>query len=741
MNNSLILDEKILRRIPPVFVLFLIIILGLPALALNYISTDYSSIAKSMGYEGGIGASLIEAQIRSYFSQTLLQWSAFSLSAITVLFSFTQYRLTRDKIALLIGLSVLFSGTVEALQTLINNSTTSIFFDTHKLNAVIWTVTNTVSGLIFMIGLILILKYENKPTLRVSTSIWLGILVFICAVALIYYATFHMKLPEMWFKYLFIARPYEAIYLIIYLVIILALYPRVYKLHPYILTNCIFYMSVTEIVSAVYLMVLSNAPFDSAYNIAYFLKIVVYFIPFSCLIINYVFSYNAILEAQWILKESERKLKYMAAHDALTELYNRREFEDLLDKTIANAGRDDASFALFVIDIDNFKSINDTLGHIHGDAFLKLFSSQLGLLTRKGDVVSRIGGDEFTIITARLNSPTSARKVAERIVKGMNISYPVGGKLLVSTVSIGIAIYPQDGTGTEALLKNADIAMYSSKKSGKNTYRFYTENLSTLQHRSAEIESHLRTALKRDEFRLFYQPKYNLVTKDIVGAEILLRWHNPNLGDISPEEFIPVAEATGLLAPIGNWVLNKACEQAQIWSKQYERNIIFSINISTIQFEHHEFATQLQKTLEKYEYPPNCLNLEITEDLLLKNSIGLSERMQQLKKLGVQLTIDDFGMGYSSLSRLKNMPISTLKIDKSFIAEIQHPNDKVIVIDTIIKLAQELDMNIVAEGIETKAQLTYLVAKECLYGQGYYLCKPMNQEDFEKLTYQKPATS
>ena len=730
MDSRLILDEQTLKRIPPLFILIIILLLGFPAIALNYFAIDFRGLANVISNE----SYTTQVQIRSYFIQILLQWSAFSLAAITVLLALTQYRLTNDKIALVIGLTILFSGTVEALHILVFDGPPYV---TNKENtdALIWTFTNTFSGVIFIIGLFFLIIKKSTPPIRSLTIILLIVLLLMIASSFVYYTAFVIASPTMRFNDALIPRPYELIYLAIYLVIIFYFYPKIYRKYPNILSNCIFYMSITQVIIAVYLLVLSTHPYESAYNIAYFLKIIVYFIPFSCLIINYVYSYNSILESQKMLQTSQEKLTYIAAHDVLTNLYNRREFENLLDITIANSAREYRYFALFLIDIDNFKSINDTLGHLHGDYFLKQLSIQLNTLTRKGDILSRIGGDEFTVITSTLNSLKAAKTLAERIINGLNIPYQVDGKLLTGTVSIGISIYPTDGDNTEELLKNADIAMYNAKNSGKNNYRFYTEKLSEEQHRESEIESHLRDAIINNELSLHYQPQYNLVTRKIIGAEVLLRWTNKQMGQVSPDEFIPVAENSNLIISIGNWVLHKACEQAKLWSEKYKQHLLFSINVSPIQFENNSFFQNFKTTLNKFDYPAKYIIIEITESLLMKNNEVISSGLTNIGKLGTSISLDDFGMGYSSLSRLKLFPINTLKIDKLFVADINNMSDKVVVIDTIIKLAHELEINTLAEGIETEAQLNYLVSRKCVLGQGFYLSQPLTAEAFEKLVY------
>ena len=632
---------------------------------------------------------------------------------------------------------MLFSGSVEALHTLLIDGLSLNYYEKNNLDAFIWVFSNSMSGMIFLIGLFTLFFRKNKSALSSTTFILLSTLVLVIAIAFIYYAAVAMTLPEMWFKNSIFSRPYELISILIYLSLILFIYPQAYKSYPTILTDCIFYMSVTQIVISIYLMVLSTSPYDSAYNIAYFLNVIAYFIPCTCFVINYVCSYSEVLNAQKRLKIKQEELKYMASHDSLTNLYNRREFEDLLDTSISNSARYKSSFGLLLIDLDNFKSTNDTFGHVHGDELLKQFSKRLVALVRKGDILSRIGGDEFTLITPNLSSASAARMAAERILNELDSPYCINGKLITVTVSIGISICPDDGYTTEDLLRKADLAMYKAKNSGRNTFQFYTEQLSHQQHRESELEAHLRMALQNDEFELHYQPKYNLINREIVGAEILLRWHNQALGTVTPAEFIPVAERTGLIIDLGQWVLRKACEQVMAWSNQYKTMLSFSINISPVQLVNNHFLKNLEKALIDFNYPASNLELEITESLLRENSEEVNHVLERISDMGIQLSLDDFGTEYSSLNRLNILPIDTLKIDKSFISYIRNSHEKVVIVDIIIKLAKELGLSIIAEGIETEEQLEYLVSRKCLVGQGFLLSKPVPAEQFVQLAYQK----
>ncbi|CAM2785078.1 putative bifunctional diguanylate cyclase/phosphodiesterase [Legionella worsleiensis] len=734
MEHSFVFNETTLKRIPQFLVLIIILLLGLPYLGL-YFGLDFGTISHRLNETTESNSFIIESQIRGYFRQTLLQWSGFSLAAVTVLLAFTQYRLSRDKVALIIGLAILFSGSTEALHTLMIDGLSLEFQQKKNLDALIWIFSNSISGLILSLGLIILIASNRKHNVRFTTFILLTTLLVLSAITLIYYATGVIKLPQMWYSDFILSRPYELISVLIYLVLMIFIYPKAYKAYPTILVNCIFYMALTQIVTSLYMMLLSSSPYDSGYNIAYVLKLVNYFIPCTCLVINYVFSYTAVLKAQKRLKIKQNELAYIASHDSLTNLYNRREFEMLLEKSIATAARMRRSIALLLIDLDNFKATNDAFGHVHGDELLRQFAKRLVLLTRKGDIISRVGGDEFTLISPNLNTPSCARQLAERILSELKNPYPINGKLITVTVSIGMSIFPDDSTNAKDLLIKADLAMYKAKKSGRNTYQFYTQQLSYQQHRESEIEAHLRKAIQNDEFELNYQPKFNLLTMEITGAEILLRWHNETLGEVSPEEFIPVAEATGLIIDLGMWILKKTAEQIRAWQLHYPNNISFSINISPIQLANKQFIKHLKNTLQDNSALLESLELEITENVLMEDHEEVFGVLKGISNLGVKISLDDFGKGYSSLSRLKKLPINTLKIDKDFISDIHHEEDKIILVDIMINLAQELGMSIVAEGIETPHQLNYLVAKKCHLGQGFLLSKPLTAQEFEEFAF------
>ena len=477
MDNTAILNDKALKHTPPLFTLLLFLVLGCPTVALYYWGIDVSQMMNKLTYYTYKNIPTNELATRTYCARLLLQCFDFSIALMTTLLALAQYRLSKDKITLLIGLTVLFSSAMDIFNTQALSHVLSFFGYTDQLETSIWTRTSIVSGLTLGLGLVYLLHKDVLESIRLS-------LVLLVPATLLYlsfilYPTISLQKP--------LPISYELICLAVYLPTILLIYPQTYKAYPTLLTHCIFYMAVAQMGITSFLILFSHLAHEITYNITYFLKLMTYFIPFSYLMMHSIFSYKTILKAQQELQQNQEKLKYLAAHDELTNVYNKREFENLLDKTIANYAREQDSFALFLIDIDDFKSINDTWGHAYGDHFLKHFTEQLTQLTRKGDIIARIGGDEFTIIMPKLHSAKSAHQLAQRIIQGLTTAYIVNEKCLLRTVSIGIAIYPKHGTNTEELLRNADLAMYSAKKSGKNKHQLPKKTNQSIQDNTERL--------------------------------------------------------------------------------------------------------------------------------------------------------------------------------------------------------------------------------------------------------------
>ncbi|WP_245308210.1 EAL domain-containing protein [Halalkalibacter urbisdiaboli] len=422
--------------------------------------------------------------------------------------------------------------------------------------------------------------------------------------------------------------------------------------------------------------------------------------------------------------------KYLAYRDPLTGLNNRTKFKEDLRDIIAGVKNKDENIALILIDLDRFKNINDTMGHYFGDLLLKAFSERLLSHVHNKELLYRIGGDEFIIILPGMTEKTcnlEAQKMLDELTKSLNIQCHE----IVVTPSIGISIYPENGDNIDTLLKNADTAMYLAKDRGKNNFQFYNSELNAKATRKMNIEIALRRAILNEELSLFYQPKVDLFSRGIVGMEALIRWNHPEMGAISPIEFIPVAEETGQIISIGKWVLETACKQNKKWQEASEQPLTVSVNVSVRQFEHSKFVETVKDVLKETQLEPAYLELEITESVMQNFSESI-EIIRQLRAIGVKISIDDFGTGYSSLSVLKRLPIDTIKIDKSFIDDIMEPMNQSIV-KTIIDIGLNLNLNVVAEGIEHVHQIEVLTKNSCHFGQGYLFAKPVHPDEFKQL--------
>ena len=449
---------------------------------------------------------------------------------------------------------------------------------------------------------------------------------------------------------------------------------------------------------------------------------------------NKVKNYVALFHDISDMKDKEQKLKYQANYDALTGLPNRDLFNDRLKFSMAQANRDRLNLAVMFLDLDDFKNVNDSLGHFYGDLLLKQAAERLLNTCRQEDTVARLGGDEFMIITPNYNHEDSEVVIlAERLVTAFNESFQLKDKIIHINISIGIAYYPQDGKTLEELVKNADLAMYRSKGLGKNQYTFFTEEISNEVLRRIALSNDLRGAMARNEFSVVYQPKVDIQSGEISGMEALVRWKRQGKEMISPAEFIPLAEMTDVIYPLGEWVLSSACQLAKELNDIYHRDLFVAVNLSVKQFRQKNLFDLIKKVLQDTGLPARQLTIEITEGIVIENIDKTISILRSLKDMGINISIDDFGTGYSSLSYLKKLPLSELKIDKAFIDEVPDEEDSTAIVKTILNLAKSLRLKTVAEGVETQQQLNLLIDEKCDEIQGYLFSKPVNASEMKSL--------
>jgi diguanylate cyclase (GGDEF)-like protein/PAS domain S-box-containing protein len=441
----------------------------------------------------------------------------------------------------------------------------------------------------------------------------------------------------------------------------------------------------------------------------------------------------SIVEDVTARKLAEERVQYLATHDELSGLPNRALFGELLDHAIASARRHDRRCAVLFIDLDRFKVVNDSLGHEAGDLLLKEMAARLGNCMRKSDVVARLGGDEFVVLLEDLEDASAAADVAKKILSAVLAPVEILGHECRVTASIGIAMFPTDAEDAAALMKNADMAMYLAKEEGKNNYQFHSSGSSPFSVERLVLEAHLAHALERNEFFVQYQPKIDLATGKITGAEALLRWWNTELGSVSPAQFIPLAEDTGLIVPIGKWVLKTACEQNVEWQRRGLPEITVCVNLSPRQFKDPALIGDIKDVLEATAMAPELLELEITESMIMHNVDHAAEKAAAIKALGVRLAIDDFGTGYSSLSQLKRFPIDTLKVDRSFVRDVPENTEDMAITEAIITLGKALGVTVVAEGVETELQHAFLLSKACDEVQGYYFARSCHPDALAEL--------
>jgi diguanylate cyclase (GGDEF)-like protein/PAS domain S-box-containing protein len=429
-------------------------------------------------------------------------------------------------------------------------------------------------------------------------------------------------------------------------------------------------------------------------------------------------------------KAAERQIEFLAYRDVLTGLPNRQLLLDRFGQAVAHAERSQSKVALLFLDLDNFKTINDSLGHAVGDALLQEIARRLEECVREGDTISRQGGDEFLIVLSDLVGTESVPPVLIKIRERLQASFMVDSHELTTSASIGVALYPDDGRDFETLLKKADTAMYRAKDAGRNHYRFFDEQMNVEAVEHLRLKSGLRRALAQDEFELHYQPQFELASGRVIGAEALLRWRHPEDGMIPPARFIPVAEDSGLIVPIGEWVIHEACRQAMAWRAEGLPPLVMAVNLSAVQFRRGDMEQTIARALQATGFDPHLLELELTESILIRDTESVLSSVRQLKQLGVKLSIDDFGTGYSSLSYLKRFDVDKLKIDQGFIRDLANDPDDAAIVRAIVQMGASLNLRTLAEGVEDAATLALLREFACDEAQGYHFAQPMPAQAF-----------
>ncbi len=428
---------------------------------------------------------------------------------------------------------------------------------------------------------------------------------------------------------------------------------------------------------------------------------------------------------------AQEQIAYLAQYDGVTGLPNRVLFKDRLNLALIHAQRKGTRVAVMALDLDYFRSVNDLLGHEVADRLLRDISDRIQTQIRRGDTLARVGGDEFTIILEDMRDYSDAAAVAQKILDVMSRAFAIQGEEMFITTSIGIASYPASGIEPAQLVKNADAALYAAKRGGRGCYRFYDQTMNMLAEERLKTVTRLRHAIGREEFELYYQPLLDASTHHVVGFEALLRWNDPKSGVVGPAGFVGLLEDTGLIIPVGEWVLRRACEQQKKWMESGLGTFKMAVNVSARQFRQRDFVGSVAVAIRDAGTDPNCLQLEITESLLIDNMAAAAAKLRALHTLGVRFSLDDFGTGYSSLNYLKRFPLYALKIDRSFMENVVEGNDDAAIVHAIISLGHSLRMKVVAEGVESEAQLNFLRNNGCDSVQGFYFAKPMRVADVE----------
>ncbi len=446
---------------------------------------------------------------------------------------------------------------------------------------------------------------------------------------------------------------------------------------------------------------------------------------------------SALRESKQNLEAAVQELHQLANYDALTTLPNRSLCMDRISSALTRAQRERTKVAVVFLDLDHFKVINDSLGHAVGDELLRAASGRLLACLRRGDTLARLGGDEFVLVLEDLLDELLVSAILDKITAAFGEAFSIGGFTVSTTVSMGVSIFPTDGRDVQSLMRNADTAMYKAKEIGRNTYQFYQPEMNAMSLRRLNLATELRESVAKNQLELFYQPQIRSRDKHIIGVEALLRWKHPTLGAVSPVEFIPIAETSGFIVPMGLWVIEQAAKQLAQWREQGHMDLRVAVNISAVQFRQADLAEQVSRIVQKYDVPPAQLELELTESLLMRDADGTIQQLNRLKAMGFRLVIDDFGTGYSSLNYLRRFPIDGLKIDRSFIDEVTRNSDDTQITLTILSMARNLRLSVVAEGVETPEQFAFLLHNDCDEVQGYLFSPPIPEAGMSRLLHEQ----
>ncbi|MFL0252752.1 putative bifunctional diguanylate cyclase/phosphodiesterase [Clostridium neuense] len=570
-----------------------------------------------------------------------------------------------------------------------------------------------------------------------------------CYLALISLAFFILSISNLFYSYLCITKNYstgnliDPLWSLATLIIGLAGIEYTNLIHTKKISkktknnNTINLVSIAPILSVISLFILAIVQQNNIITTFFEVSIILIMIKHIFIILQ---NTKLILKLQELNENLESKvlartkaLSHIAFNDQLTGLANRRFFETTLKNSIQFSKDKNKSFALLFLDLDSFKSINDTLGHYSGDIVLKEVSKRLKECLTLDCFISRQGGDEFAIIASNIDTRDKVKELSQEILHSLSEPILLNNHNLYVTCSIGISMYPADGITFDELMKHADSAMYCSKACGKNTYEFYNSSIDALISKKSAIKHKLHSAITNNEFVIYYQPQYDVLTNEIIGAEALIRWSHPTDGIIPPSDFIPIAEESGLIDTLGKWILKSACSQVKKWQDKGLKSFKIGVNVSPHQFKQKSFVSDICNILRDTNLSPKYLDLEITETVGIENTSNAITKIHILKKLGVKISIDDFGTGYSSLSYLTKIPADTLKIDKSFIQNINNDSTSKTIVSSIIAVGKNLNLEVIAEGVETKEQLEFLKSQDCIQIQGYLFSKPIPTDEFEKL--------